>query len=515
MPWEPEQFDGETTPSWLKSSWAKEVAEKAGTLPGWADPATLPHLIVEQRRLTDEQVRTVLSALCESTPTQPHPLIKQLRKNALATSLDEFAWRLFETWEAHRAPADHQWALAAVGLLGFDTAAAKLSPRIRSWADGKKKLAKFALECLGAIRTDGALMQLDSLSRSAQAKWVQSTARDILRDAAIDRGISLADLEDNAIPDCGLDARGTRVFEYTGRSFQFVLGPGLKPLLKDDAGKTAGSFPKAKKTDDQALAAQLKAEWESLKNQVTQVAKLQASRLKKSLVAARRWRADSFLRLSAHPLLRHLIRGAVWGQYDLCDYPPGWGAGRLKCAFRVTEEGDLADVNDAAMTINEDDHLRIGLVHPIHLDQAQRGLWGQLLSDYELLAPFPQLTRPIYSLTQAELNQTELTRFAESPIPYTVLFAIIGNMGWAPLPASAEERGFSRTIADVTVIMKYDEVAVWSSSAIKSCRFLHSPGVNDDAPAVMLTLGQIDPAIVSEVIRDVTSVIEAASKHKQ
>ncbi len=36
--------------------------------------------------------------------------------------------------------------------------------------------------------------------------------------------------------DCDLDERGSRVFDFGPRQFKFVLGPEMKPMLKDAEG---------------------------------------------------------------------------------------------------------------------------------------------------------------------------------------------------------------------------------------------------------------------------------------
>src|SRR6185295_14275418 len=103
-------------------------------------------------------------------------------------------------------------------------------------------------------------------------------AREAMEEIAADLGLSRAQLEDRIVPDCGLDADGRRVFEDGS---EFVLGPDMKPLVRDTRGKLRpGKGP----------------EWKVFRKQVAEVTKLQAERLEQAMIAGRRWPFDEFSR---------------------------------------------------------------------------------------------------------------------------------------------------------------------------------------------------------------------------
>src|SRR5206468_10074706 len=121
---------------------------------------------------------------------------------------------------------------------------------------------------------------------------------------------------------------GTRSFDYGARRFRFVLGPNLKPMVREEGGRPRPELPRPGAQDDPKRVAQAAAEWKLLKQQIAEVVKVQASRLEQAMVVGRRWTGEEFARfLVRHPLMRHLVQPLIWGDYTL--------DGRLSAAFRV------------------------------------------------------------------------------------------------------------------------------------------------------------------------------------
>src|SRR5437764_226947 len=121
------------------------------------------------------------------------------------------------------------------------------------------------------------------------------------------------------------------------------------------------------------MAAQAAADWKLLKKQVAEVAKVQAVRLEQAMITGRRWSAHEFATLLVrHPLMTHLVRLLAWGVYD--------ETGTVVASFRVTEDQKYADSDDETFDLPAD--ARVGVVHPLHLPDAERATWGEVLSDY-------------------------------------------------------------------------------------------------------------------------------------
>jgi hypothetical protein len=407
----------EHAPAWLEEAAARI---KQSALPPWLDVAGLPSLEIDGRSLGARHLPVVLGIL-RASAEHPDPAVAALREAVEPAGAEEFAWSLFDAWLAADSPSKDKWALTAMGHLGGDRCALRLAPLIRAWpGESQHKRAVLGLGVLRGIGTDVALMQLDGIAQKLKFKALQARAREAMEEIARDRGMTKAELEDRIVPDCGLDEHGRRVFDFGPRQFEFVLGPGMRPMLRDGAGKLRTSPPKPGAKDDQALAAGAVADWKVVRKTVNDVAKVQGARLEQAMVGGRRWRASDFETLLVrHSLQRHIVRPLVLGIYE---------GSALAATFRLTEEGDFADVGDEPFALSGE--ARVGIVHPMALDDAQRAAWGEVLADYELVPPFPQLGRPIYDLEPDDLDRRHITRFEAYKIAPGVLVRILENLDW-------------------------------------------------------------------------------------
>jgi hypothetical protein len=410
----------EEAPPWL----ADADARLAGTaLPAWLDVTALPPLEVEGGSLGARHLPTVLRIL-RASADEPDAALAPLRKAVGAGdgAAEELAWSLFDAWMAGDAPSKDKWALVAMGHLGGDRCALRLAPLIRVWpGESQHKRAVIGLGVLRDIGTDVALMQLNGIAQKLKFKALQARAREAMEEIAQDRGMSKGELEDRIVPDCGLDEHGRRVFDYGPRQFEFVLGPGMKPLVRDGAGKLRSSPPKPGVKDDDALATAAVADWKVLRKTVADVAKVQGGRLEQAMVGGRRWAAADFEALIVrHPLQRHIVAPLVLGTYA----PDG----ALTTTFRLTDEGDYADADDEPFALPGD--ARVGIVHPMALDDDARAAWGEVLADYELVPPFPQLGRPVYDLEPEDSDARVITRFNTYEIGPGALVRILENLDW-------------------------------------------------------------------------------------
>ncbi len=521
-------LDEQTTPEWLKAALTSDVTKSENI----ARTRDLPPILVpmsegeEPRRLNNAQVGALLVALEQSALGKPgsllgkpHPLVTALREHADRRSADAFAWKLFEQWLADGGPAKAKWEMMAVGLLGTDVSALKLAPLIRVWpGESQHPRAVLGLECLRTIGTDTALMQINGIAQKVSFKGLKAKALECMEAIAQERGLTRAELEDRVVPDCGLDARGTRVFDFGPRRFTLILGPDMKPMIKDEANQRRPDLPKPNSKDDAAKAEAALAEWKLLKKQIAEVVKIQSARLEQAMVTGRRWTPEAFdLLLVRHPLMTNLTRLLVWGAYD--------AQGHLLGTFRVTEDLTFADESDETFTLPEET-AAVGIVHPLPLSDSQRSAWGEILGDYELIPPFPQIGRPLYGLEPDEAEADVITRFKGIKIPPQSLVFGLEKQGWirgAPMDAGV----FAEHIkvfpgADVTAVATYEGVPVgymegWEDQEIETCFFLrgtkHQTGYMSHARNQnVLKLAKVDPVVLSETLRDLTLI---AAKGKQ
>lgn len=505
-------LDEESTPEWLKTGLAAAAKKKA---PTWITAEELPSITVGGRPLNEGQVPGVLAALAASKLEEPEELVRSLKQHADQASLDAFAWRLFERWLAEGAPSKEKWAMQTIGLLGGDASALKLTPLVRAWpGESQHARAVLGLECLRSIGTDTALMQINGIAQKVPFKGIKAKAGECMEAIAQDRGLTRPQLEDRIVPDCGLDERGSRTFDFGPRQFQMVLGPGMKPMVREADGKIRPDLPKPGAKDDAKLAEQAVADWKLLKKQVADVAKVQAVRLEQSMVTGRRWPAAEFeMLLVRHPLMTNLVRLLVWGAYD--------AEGKLVSSFRVTEDLSYADSTDDVYEL--DPSLQVGVVHPLHLSEAEKATWGEILGDYEIVPPFQQLGRPVLFLEDGEKKAEILKRWEKIQIPPQSLVFTLEKLDWQRgLP---EDGGvfYSHSKpfygANVTALVVYEEgVPVGYMEGWDDQRIIEAfviPGVYKPDWYTdhknKLTLGEVDPVVISEMLADLDFV---ASKGK-
>lgn len=497
-------------PAWFKA--VKPPADEP--VPAWAKTvAENKPILVGEKRLPDPQAQQAIAALRRSTLDAPHPLAAAVKKNAEADSLGAVAWKLFVAWRENGAPDSEQWALLATGLWGTDRTALKLAPVVREWGKvGQAHRAMLGLECLRAIGTDAALMQLHAISQKAELKGLKHRAANLVEALAKERALTRVQLEDRTVPDCDLDPTGARVLDFGGRQFHVVLGPGLEPMIRDSEGELHAELPKPTAKDDATRAGVAMMEWRLLRSPLRDAARQQAERLEQAMVTGRRWSPREFEQLIVnHPLLTHLARLIVWGGYD--------PKGRLKATFRVTAERTYADAKGKPCAIGGLEE--VGVVHPMQLSREQQEAWRKLMAE-QGPQPFPQLGRTVQALEKGEEKAQELTRWRGRQLAAPTLVGGLERRAWVPgVPRDGAFREHLKHFpgADVTAVVRYTGVAVGAppagseSQEIESCVIL--PGlVRPEALAggpEPLKLGSAPPAVVSEVLAELAALVERAS----
>ena len=213
--------------------------------PGWITPGDLPPIVVGGHKLTDEQSKAVLASLSKSTLGAAQPLVA-----ALKVHVDRALTRCLHLGTLRALAARRQSPQRKVGHERPRPARLRRhgleADPARSRLAGRKpdQRAVFGLECLRAIGTDVALMQLNGIAQKVSFKGLKAKARELMEAIATDRNLSRTELEDRIVPDCDLDERGSRVFDFGPRQFRFALGGDMKPMVRDKAGKLKDDLPK-------------------------------------------------------------------------------------------------------------------------------------------------------------------------------------------------------------------------------------------------------------------------------
>ncbi|MBW9232710.1 DUF4132 domain-containing protein [Leptospira santarosai] len=503
-----EPFDDSNTPAWLSGA-VKSVPK--GKAISWVVPEELAPILVQKKKLSVPQIAAVLSELKEKGLGESSALLNGLKEHATSASLDDFVWKLFELWISLGAPSKDKWAFTALGALGGDRIALKLTPLIKVWpGESQHQRAVLGLEILKTIGSDTALMQLNGIAQKVKFKGLKEMANTFMESIAKKKGLKKSELEDRVIPDCGLDEEGKREFDFGPRKFQFVLGPDLKPMVKDEDGKIKDDLPKPNSKDDSDSANASVEEWKLMKKQIREIGKIQAQRMEQAMVTGRRWKTEEWEMLIAkHPLMTHIAKTILWW---VC-FPDREKSVEV---FRLTEERDYADVHDNSLNLRGGSY--VGIVHPLLLLSEEKKSWGQLFTDYEIVSPFSQLGRPVYVLSEEDKSKREIPGFTKQKVKAEQLVFGLEKMGWSRGAAGdgggIDEHSKQFEIDDVTAVIRYhgDDLSYGNIGGqnldLEGAYFvkgLREPSFYEDKET-KLSLQEINPLAFSETLHGLIQV---------
>ncbi|MEV6924962.1 DUF4132 domain-containing protein [Dactylosporangium sp. NPDC051485] len=403
---------------------------RKGKTPAWTRPERLPPIRLagggtmpqdEVARLVDALTRARLAEAPEPAPGDPAPpgggLPLVVEASAAAQplvsaadpqlagliaacdgpSLAEFGRALLDEWLADDMPASEAWVVLAQAHIGDDATMDKLAPLARSWPP-KSRYARaidgFAV--LATVGTDLSLRHLLAIEEGMSGGPTNERVTVYLTQAAARRGLSVPQLADRLAITHGLDTGVT--VDYGPRAFTVVTDEHLTAYAVGADGRRLARPPKPGVKDTNPEAYQ---EFQRFKKELRASAAAHIARLERDMLAHRlRPARDLPEVLLPHPILGPVARRLLWGEYD-----PGK---RLVRALRIAEDDSFADVHDATATVDADAPL--GIVHPAELGGDLAG-WAQILVDYEMLQPFPQVHRPAVALTEAQRAATSLAGF--------------------------------------------------------------------------------------------------------
>ncbi len=408
---------------------------RRSALPGFWQAASWRRPLLAQgpgagKALPDSALDAIGTMLTFPVGEGLYPGIEQVKDACTRDSLGAFVWDGFLAWMYAGSPSKDGWALTALGYLGSDDTARKLTPYLRSWpGEAQHARAVTGLDVLANIGSDVALMLLNGIAQKLKFKGLQDKAREKINEIAEARGLTTEELEDRLAPDLGLDAAGSLMLDFGPRQFRVGFDEALKPYVRDSDGARLKDLPKPNKTDDAELANAAEERFKLLKKDARTIASQQVWRLEIAMCTRRRWTVDVFRTfLAEHPLLRHLVQRVVWAAYAV-DAAAGKHGGALHSCFRVSEDGSWSSALDEPYDLPEGENVRIGIPHALELPAADAAAFGQLFADYELLQPFAQLGRDTHVLTASEAAQDKLERWKGVAVPTGRVLGLI-NKGW-------------------------------------------------------------------------------------
>ncbi len=457
--------------------------------------------------LPDSAMEHIGTMLAMSRLDSPYPGLAIVKDACTPASLAEFAWDLFEAWMSAGAPVKEAWAFEALGHLGNDETAHRLTPFVREWpAESAHQRAVAGLDLLAAIGSDIALMHLNGIACKLKFKGLQDRARDNIEAMAEARALTADELADRLVPDLELQPHGALQLDFGPRQFRVHLDGALKPFVQDAQGTRLKDLPKCGPQDDAALSQAAVERFRQLKKDAKSIAGLQITRMEMAMVRRRRWSAGDFrLFILDHPLMRQVGARLVWGMYERTGAPARY--------FRIEEDASLVDAQDARTDLPAD--ASVGIAHVLEMPQPMQAAFEQRLGDHGIVQPFKQLGRETFVLADAEHADSEIRRFVDKTVATGSVMGLVdrgwrrglvednGYVGWVSKQAG-EGLEVQLELAPGMVVGEPDFEPRQRLPSI----VLRRAGTSGFHGHVQF--GELDRIIVSEVLRDVALLAETA-----
>lgn len=369
----------------------------------------------------DEAIRNaILLSYCELGRIGRSETAELLAAEVDGTDLARLACEVYEHWYAAGAQTRHKWVLAFAAIHGGSAMTQRLKSAIQDWPNHQRgAIACEAVMALALSPDPAAIVIVDSISRKFKFRQVKQAAAAALENAAKELGITAEELADRIVPDLGFGKDGKRTFDYGKRSFTVRLTPTLELEITNDQGKTVKNLPAPGKTDDPQANDAYEA-FKDMKKQIKTTVAAQRVRLEAALSVLRCWTTDRWRALFVeNPIMHQFAMSLIWGVYE---------DGALTDTFRYMEDGSFNTVDEDEYELPE--NARIGLVHPVELDEETLAGWKQQLEDYEITQSLEQLSRPIYALNPKDADKRELEDFGGKMLNGLSLCGKLLGFGW-------------------------------------------------------------------------------------
>ena len=374
------------------------------------------------------------------------------------------------------------------------------------------KIGNACLWALSHASSEAAIAQLSRLKTRAKHASIKTQVVKAFGAAAEQTGMSVADLEEVAVPTCGLTGVGelrVQIGDFTAHLRVTDQLTTETAWIRTDGAKQAGVPASVKEKFGDELRSLKQAEKE-----IRQLLPAQRDRLEQLLLQHKSWSMAEFRsRFLDHPLVGVVARRLIWRFTDGSRRASGiWHEGRF-----VTEQHTDVD------WLRDD--TRVWLWHPLYDDVAVVKAWRDWLEAHEVSQLFKQAHREIYLLTEAERTTgTYSNRFAAHLIRQHQFAMLCHQRGWRYMLQGHWDSANTPTIA----LPQWDlRAEFWVEAITDGGNLLESTdsthrGVyvylstdqvrfyrtGDAAP---IALADVPPLAFSEVMRDVDLFVGVAS----
>ncbi|WP_076590429.1 DUF4132 domain-containing protein [Vibrio ostreicida] len=298
------------------------------------------------------------------------------------------------------------WVLFSAELFAndetFNEFGRHLDDEVRS---GSSAAAFYKVSMMGRKGSTLTLSWLDHWTRKAKSQSLRHRAMEALDDAAALRNISRNDMVDLLATDLGFNAKGQQDFAFGARNLTLTLqAKGVIALSLD--GKTLKSTPSTRKDDDADELKARRTELSAYRKQVKQIFTNAQERLEQAMVTGRTFTQDFFDKTwGGKAILTFLARRIVWC-LTIEDRP---------IFIRLDEKNQFVDIDGRPVTWPEGALLSV--LHPLKSGQDICTEWQGVFDKNEIDVPFPQLSRPVFTVPTEETELRRVTRYEKTTFP--------------------------------------------------------------------------------------------------
>jgi len=281
------------------------------------------------------------------------------------------------------------------------------------------KIGNACLWALSHASSEAAIAQLSRLKTRAKHASIKTQVAKAFGTAAEKTGLSVADLEEVAVPTCGMTALG---------ELRRQIGDFIAQLRTTDQLSTETVWIRTDGAKQTAVPASVKEKFaddlrslRQAEKEIRQLLPAQRDRLEQLLLQHKSWSMAEFRsRFLDHPLVGAVAHRLIWRFTD--------GA---RSASAMWHDGRFVNgALDAELDWLGDD-TRVWLWHPLYGDLTEVKAWRDWLEARELSQPFKQAHREIYLLTEAERTTgTYSNRFAAHLIKQHQFAMLCHQRGW-------------------------------------------------------------------------------------
>lgn len=391
------------------------------------------------------------------------------------------------------------------------------------------RVGNACIYALGQIGSADALGQLALLKIKVKFGGAQAALSKALTLLAEKLGVTPEDLQEMSVPGYGMTEPG-RLVQTLGdftAELEVVSSKHTALTWRRADGKTQKSLPaavKAAHTEDlkELLAA---------KKDIEKMLPAQAERMDQLYLQRKQWPVSLWReRYLDHPLIGALARRLIWN-FTLGE----------KTVPAVFVQGRMVDRSGQPLELIEQPETQVTLWHPLQQTPDAVLGWRGFLEEWEIVQPFKQAHREVYVLTPAE-EQTRVysNRFAAHLLRQHQFNALCAARGWKNklrlmvddeyppatrhlpgyglraefwIEGAGDDYGNDTTESGAFHYVTTDQVRFYQAGA--NVLTAHAGGggygPHRGPAAEPLPLSEIDPLVLSEVMRDVDLFVGVAS----